>query len=365
MRISWKNWITIIFILVGIAGLYFILKEYSLKEIFDTYRNFNPLILLFYVIAVFSIFLVLTWRWDVILKSRNIKIPFKKLFVYRIIGTSINFLTPGPRVGGEPTQATLMTKHDVNFTEGLTTIMIDKIIDTTTSGLLFIIGVILVGIKYSYSTQLKITFTILGGLFLLIIGLFYYRMLTNRHFFLRIFHILRLDKIKKKFWAKTEKKIEEMELMMIEFYKHNNQAFMKALGISVLSWIAMFFEYKFATQLIGIDVGAVEIFFIVSFIGMAILFPIPMAIGVLEAGQISAFALIGLPISAGVALAFLVRAKDIVTALIGLVLLAFYGFHVSKVVKKKYKNKSEPLGEDAKMKEPLDERLRKMRTNKK
>lgn len=365
MRISWKNWITIIFILVGISGLYFILKEYSIKDIFNTYKNFNPLILLFYVVAVFSIFLILTWRWDVILKSRNIKIPFRKLLVYRTIGTSINFLTPGPRVGGEPTQATLMTKHDVNFTEGLTTIMIDKIIDTTTSGLLFIIGVILVGIKYSYSTQLKITFTILGGIFLLIIGLFYYRMLTNRHFFLRVFHILGLDKIKNKFWIKAERKIEEIELMMIEFYKNNNEAFIKALGISALSWIAMFFEYKFATQLIGINVGVVEIFFIVSFIGMAILFPIPMAIGVLEAGQISAFALIGLQASAGVALAFLVRAKDIMTAIIGMILLAFYGFHVPKVVRKKYNNKKEPLGEDVQMKEPLDERLRKMRTNKK
>lgn len=364
MGISWKNWLTIIFILIGCTGLYFILKEYNLKEIFNTYKNFDPLILLLYALAVFSIFLILTWRWNVILKSRSISIPFKKLLVYRTIGTSINFLTPGPRVGGEPTQATLMTKHDVNFTEGLTTIMIDKIIDTTTSGLLFIIGVILVGIKYSYSTQLKVTFTILGGLFLLVIGLFYYRMLTNRHFFLRVFHILRLDKIKNKFWIHTEKKIEEIELMMIEFYKHNNKAFMKALGISVLSWIVMFFEYKFATQLIGINVGAVEIFFIVSFIGMAILFPIPMAIGALEAGQVSAFALIGLPISAGVALAFLVRAKDITIAIIGMILLAFYGFHVPKVVKKKYYNKKEPLGEDVQMKEPFDERLRKMRTNK-
>jgi uncharacterized protein (TIRG00374 family) len=304
--------------------------------------------------------MILTWRWDVILKSRNIKIPFRKLLVYRVIGTSINFLTPGPRIGGEPTQASLMTKHDVNFTEGLTTIMIDKIIDTTTSGLLFIIGLILVGIKYSYSTQLKLTLTFFGALFVVIVGMFYYRMLTNRHFFLRVFHILRLDKIKNKFWINAEKKIEEIELMMIEFYKHNNKAFIKALAISVLSWVAMFFEYKFATTLLGINVGVIEIFFIVSFIGMAILFPIPMAIGALEAGQVSAFALIGLHASSGIALAFLVRAKDIITAIIGMVLLAFYGFHVPKVVRKKYDSKTAPLGEDMKMKESLDTRFKKL-----
>jgi uncharacterized membrane protein YbhN (UPF0104 family) len=127
----------------------------------------------------------------------------------------------------------------------------------------------------------------------------------------------------------------------------------------------MFFEYKFATTLLGINVGVIEIFFIVSFIGMAILFPIPMAIGALEAGQISAFAIIGLQASAGIALAFLVRAKDIVTALIGMILLAFYGFHVPKVVQRKYNNKKEPLGEDMKMKEPLDVRFKRMKIKRK
>ena len=108
----------------------------------------------------------------------------------------------------------------------------------------------------------------------------------------------------------------------------------------------MFFEYKFATMLLGLDIGAVEIFFIVTFIGLAILFPIPMAVGVLEAGQVSAFALIRLNASAGVALAFLVRMKDIIWALIGLVLLATYGFHVGKVVRKKYGDKNLDIGEN-------------------
>jgi len=40
---------------------------------------------------------------------------------------------------------------------------------------------------------------------------------------------------------------------------------------------------------------------------MAQLFPIPMALGVLEAGQVSAFAIIRSSANAGVALAFLVR----------------------------------------------------------
>ena len=326
--------------------MYVILKNHSLKDIFQMYSNFNAYILILYIIAVVSIMVVLTWRWDLILRSRNIKVPFKKLLIYRIIGTSINFLTPGPRVGGEPTQASLLTKHKVDFTEGLSTIMIDKIIDTTTSGLLFIIGVVLVGLKYTFPRNTELALTLGGVVFLAIVTLFYYRMLTSQHFFLKIFHFFRLDKIKNKFWKKLEKSIEKIELTMIDFYKMNKKAFVVSLLISIFTWVLMFFEYKFATMLLGLDIGAVEIFFIVTFIGLAILFPIPMAVGVLEAGQVSAFALIRLNASAGVALAFLVRMKDIIWALIGLVLLATYGFHVGKVVRKKYGDKNLDIGEN-------------------
>ena len=107
----------------------------------------------------------------------------------------------------------------------------------------------------------------------------------------------------------------------------------------------MFIEYKLATMLLGINVGVVEIFFIVTFVGVALLFPIPMAVGVLEAGQLSAFALINLPANAGIALAFLVRMKDIIWAIIGIILLATYGFHVVKVVEKKYKSKNADIRE--------------------
>jgi uncharacterized membrane protein YbhN (UPF0104 family) len=65
-----------------------------------------------------------------------------------------------------------------------------------------------------------------------------------------------------------------------------------------------------------------------------------MAVGVLEAGQVSAFSIIGIAGSGGVALAFLVRMKDFIWGIIGLILLALFGFNVQKTIKKKYKNKN-------------------------
>lgn len=72
---------------------------------------------------------------------------------------------------------------------------------------------------------------------------------------------------------------------------------------------------------------------------MALLFPVPMAVGALEAGQVSAFNMIGLAGGAGVALAFLVRMKDFIWGVAGIILLAIFGFDVKTTIERKYKSK--------------------------
>jgi glycosyltransferase 2 family protein len=340
MKWSWKNFFVGLFLIIGIIATYFIIKQYGLGNIVGFYKNFNGWLLLAYFFVIFIIYVILTWRWNVILQSRGHKVPFKKLFIYRLMGQSINFFTPGPRVGGEPTQASLLGRHNVEFTEGLSTIVIDKIIDTTTSGVLFIIGVILVSMHYSMPRSIGIYLASAGIIFLVIIILFYRQMLNDKHFFLHIFRFLRLDRTKNKTLKKVEKKIEEIELIMIQFYKHDKKTFMMTIFISLLSWVAMFGEYKLVTTLLGLNLGFVPLFFIITFVGVAILFPIPMAVGVLEAGQVSAFNIIGLAGTGGVALAFIVRMKDFIWGIVGLILLALFGFNVQKTIKRKYDSKT-------------------------
>lgn len=340
MKWNWKNFFVGLFLIMGIIVTYIIITQYGLRKIVGFYENFNGWLLLLYFCTICIIYSILTWRWNVILRSRGHKVPFRKLFIYRIIGQAINFFTPGPRVGGEPTQASLLGKHGVEFTEGLSTIMIDKIIDTSTCGILFIIGAVLVSMFYAIPHSAGVIMFIAGVIFLLLIVIFYYRMLNDKHFFLNIFRFLRLDRTKNKNLKRLEQKIEEIELIMIQFYKHDKKTFIYSIAITLLSWAAMFIEYKLATTLLGLHLGFIQLFFVITFIGLAILFPIPMAVGVLEAGQVSAFNMIGLAGSAGVALAFLVRMKDFLWGIVGIILLAMYGFDVPKTIQKKYNTKN-------------------------
>lgn len=334
------------FLVIGLIATFYIVNNYGLHNIIEFYENFSPLSLLFYFLTIVTMYIVLTWRWDIILQSRGYNIPFHKLFTYRIIGNAINFFTPGPRVGGEPTQAALLTKYKIEFTEGLSTVMIDKIIDASTCGLLFILGAIIVSFQYVIPPMAKIYMIIGGFIFLASTIMFYYRMLTNKHFFLKIFHFFKLDKSKNKTIKKLEEKIIQIETIMMKFYRQDKKTFFFSIVITLISWLVMFVEYSLATRLLGLQLGFVPLFFIIAFVGIAVLFPIPMAVGVLEASQISAFGIVGLAAPAGVALAFLVRMKDLLFGIIGLALLPFFGFDVPKTletIEEKYTKSSSEL----------------------
>ena len=76
------------------------------------------------------------------------------------------------------------------------------------------------------------------------------------------------------------------------------------------------------------------IFLIVTLVGIAYLLPIPMALGTLEAGQISAFAILSLSTAAAVGMSFIIRAKDMLIAFWGVGILSFYGFDINKSLSK-------------------------------
>jgi uncharacterized protein (TIRG00374 family) len=160
--------------------------------------------------------------------------------------------------------------------------------------------------------------------------------MSGKGFFTPIFKFLRIDKIKK--LSLSEKKLEEFESRLIKFYKEDKVDFLFTLLISLLSWIFMFLEFKFALLILGYDVSFTTIFLIFSFVGAAMVFPIPMGLGSLEAGQILVFSLIELRTAAGVALAFIVRVRDLAWTAIGMLLLSYYGIKISNTIKKGYVN---------------------------
>jgi uncharacterized protein (TIRG00374 family) len=129
-------------IIAGIAALWIILKVIPIQEVFMSFTNSSPRIIIGFLFASIGIMVSLAWRWKVVLRSQKIDIPLLKLFNYRLIGYGISYLTPAAKLGGEPVRAALLGRHGVNFSKALSSVVIDKTIELSASGFFFFIGVL-------------------------------------------------------------------------------------------------------------------------------------------------------------------------------------------------------------------------------
>lgn len=328
-----KKLVILISIIIGGAALWLIFSKISISEVINTFRGVTFTQIFFYVLVQIIMMYALAYRWQVILRSQGIKnTSLISLTNYKVVGYAVSFLTPTAKVGGEPVRAGLLaSKHNLPFPKALSSVVIDKTLELTTSAGFFVIGGFVLLLSFVVQPQLRFWIIGVSLIFIILIGLFNYRMLSGKTFFLKIFEITGFAKIKK--FNKFAKKLKNFEALVIKFYHKDRKFFFQAIFISLISWILMFFEYSIIGAFLGQNFSPFQIFLIFSFIGAAYLVPIPMALGALEAGQISVFKLIQIDAAEGVALSLVVRLKDMFISVIGLILLGFYGLKLKEVMK--------------------------------
>ena len=323
-----KSYGILLSLVAGIIAFWIIFTQFSFKEIVGHLRN-APLWAIFAYLGVsILIMLMHSWRWHYVLKTQKYQLPFKDVFWYKVIGYAVSYLTPGAKLGGEAVRAGLMRRQNIPFHEAMSSIVIDKIMEVSTYGAFFIIGALVVFGTLKLPLSISITFIIISVWFLGFMGIFYYQMLHGGTFFKSIFRFFRIHKLKK--GKAIEKKLIEMEKLVSKFYRHHKKAFARSMLISFGAWVLMFAEFELILVMLGItNATFLQLFLIITFIGASFLLPVPMALGALEAGQLSVFKMIKMSGTAGIALALITRTRDILWTAIGFLALTLYGFKLS------------------------------------
>ncbi len=321
----------IISFIIGVIAAKYIFQKFGIREAFQTLNNITIPTFLTYLAAIIGIMLVLTWRWHTILKGQKVEIGFLKLFSYRIAGFMASYVTPIPRVGGEGLRVVMLTKDKIPMKHAASSVMIDTILDLTTSAFFFIVGVFFLVSSEELSTTWNYTLVTSALLFFALIIWIYEGIINEKGVLKRIF--------KKLSHKKFYKKIEEFEFELVKFHKENKKIFVKTIFISLLAWIIMFIEYKSLLLMLGTNANLAQVFMFIIFIGIAYTLPMPFAIGTLEAGQVGAAAITGLSSAIGLAVSLVVRAKDLLWVIIGIIITAYFGtFHINKKSLLKLKN---------------------------
>jgi uncharacterized protein (TIRG00374 family) len=345
-----SNWKKQSLIIVGaILGIFLLIKVFSdipVRDILDLLIHAKPGALWLFVGASFLIMVVHSFRWKLIIKAQTRKsISLWKLFQYHTAGFGISFITPGAKVGGEPVRASMLKRHGIDFNKAISTVAIDKIIDASVMSIFFSFAMIVVIATLPLSKTLLYTFLSFAIVLTSVVTYVYIQLFREKKVLCKLFRFFKLQKIS--FLKKQEKKLIQFEDTIIRFHKTKRRALYISFILSGIAWFLMFLEYQAVLMLFGLsNVGVIGIFLIIAFMGVAYLFPVPLALGFLEAGQITVFKTLGLPVAAGLGLAMIIRFRDLLWTCFAGIFISIHGLSLKKLFKKTIKESKIELLDD-------------------
>ncbi len=298
-------------------------------DVIGHFLNAKWYLILGYIAISLLIAVGVTYKWAISLDAYGVRLPFYTLFIYRLIGFAVSYVTPAMHVGGEPVRALLVGRQGIPYKVSFSAVITDKLIEMLFNFSLFFLGALLILNVTDFPLVARVTIFLISALLITLFSIIMYRLLKKRKVFVPLLKLLRFQK--RKNWPGIRQTAEELELLIEYFYTHKRRHFLLAILANAALWVLMFAEYRLALLILGYDASMLGIFLLLTGVGIAYSIPIPAALGVLELGQISAGALLGLKASVGVALAFLIRLRDILWTILGLVLLTLFHLNIFKL----------------------------------
>ncbi|MGE5222613.1 MAG: lysylphosphatidylglycerol synthase transmembrane domain-containing protein [Omnitrophica WOR_2 bacterium] len=310
------NFIWLVWLIVP-AILIWALRNTQLSEIGSTFRGLGAIQLLVLGVLNASIFLLISSRWWLILRTQGYKVPYFTLSGYRLLGFGITYFTPGPQFGGEAMEVYLLAnRNQVPTHVALASVTMDKILDMMSNFVFMIVGVFIVlqagffaGMA-PYET-LPVTFFFFGTLLAYSVALWYGK---------KPFSWL-ISKLPLSFkWLKAiEKTIASAEQEITQFCREKPHGILKAVLLSAVIWAGMITEYWLVLHFLGLKLSFLQTLVAMVASRIAFLFPLPGGIGFLEASQMLAMQAMGLNPTQGLTISLFMRGRDILMGGTGLI----------------------------------------------
>lgn len=323
MKISKKLLSIVASLVLGVVILVLVMLKYPFKDVISTFSHITPKLLIAYLCISFTIMFLFAVRWNFVMKTLGHKLPLSQSFCYRVIDYGLSYITPSGKAGGEPIRAALLMRNGIPFKEGLANVTTDKTIELTVSVSFFIFGILTLALGYPLPMALRVFLVLLSTFLIFLIFKFYSRVMKGKPVFEALYKLLHLHKIK--FFAKYQQAVVDFEKPILKFYKEERKAFFVALFLSILSLLCSMIEYKLLLLMLGINASIGVVFMVFCASGIAFLVPVPMGLGSLEAFQAALFSVLKIGSAAGIGLAVITRARDMLWVLAAIALSLYYG----------------------------------------
>lgn len=281
------------------------------------------------------IIVLLGFRWQLLTQALDAPVRLIKLLLIRQAGQAVSFITPGPQFGGEPLQVYWLYQYGLPLRKALLALGLDRFFELWVNFSVLLLAVLLLfsGIADNHN-QGNISSASIGNItsdwktallpLLIFLGLMLSlawvvikqpQWINNRleRIAARWQHNHRLNNIHQH-WQSLG---DDLRIALA----HQKIRFLLAILLSLLGWVGLLGELYLVLQFVGVDVDLHSFLIILVAMRMALLLPMPGGVGTLEASVLWSFHTLNLPASAALGLIALMRLRDAIVLLIGLVCL--------------------------------------------
>lgn len=283
------------------------------------------------LLAIVSLILVnvlmlplMTMRWWLLLKTFGTPISLFQASLYRNAANAISYITPGPHFGGEPFLIYILRKrHGIPLSAATTSVVVDRLIEFLASIIILSFCLLyLLGADF-YPFPSSRGFIVIALIFTAFICMFG-ALSTGKRVLSRLF--VALNKLK--VWRIPDKptlpgSISEIilqgEMLAEQLFRNHRPQFITVNLLSIAHWLWIFVEFWLMAFFLGFPLSIVQLITVVVAARLAFFTPLPAGIGVLESALPFVTTAIGLGSGLGIGLCLIIRFRDIVFSLTGVV----------------------------------------------
>lgn len=313
---SRKRWMTLLAWGAGLALLAWALRHVSWSELWAILRGLTLAQLGLLALLNGLILLALTERWRTFVATLPQHVSLLALFEARLAAFSVSYFTPGPQFGGEPLQVIALRARQAPASAATATVALDKLVELLTNFTVLALGVMalwMVGIGDARAR----TLAALVAAGLLGLPLFYLLLLwRHRHPFAAVFHRLAARRGQGRL-KRMLRMLAESEALAGELARTRPETLLRALVWAGAAWALMLLEFGLSARFLGAALSPVETLAALAAARFAFLLPLPGGLGALSSSLVLAFSAMGYDPNAAMALVIYIRARDLITGLMG------------------------------------------------
>lgn len=255
-------------------------------------------------------------RWWLVLRAQGQRLPFWRLFAYRLGAYSISFFTPGPQFGGEPFQGLMLTRrHGVAQGMAAATVTLDKALELVVSFSFLAVGIGVVGQRRLLPELTAPALPLALGL-LAMPAFFLTSTISGKYPLSGAWR--RLPRRWQSRFPQFSAGIQETEAIVGTFCRTYPRTLALILLLSVAAFLVLIAEYWLMLHFLGATLTATEVIMAFTVVRLSLLAPTPGALGAVEAGQVLALGALGYNPAVAISLSLISRARDVGFGLLGL-----------------------------------------------